>query len=623
MKALLSSLLIVSVCSIHAHAQPELPIRIEAEDSPAIQVRIESDDSASGKTYVTSESEWRTLLVVPTPKGDPEDKISVWIRFRGLPIALKKDSLDAEGATKEVAWAYRPPADWEWRRMGTFSREELGERMHFMRGRGENPDGGLDAVFLGGAEDVPEGYEGIEQDALHDTAEAGPQVEEKETPVEATVRIDWANPGVKTSRDQFSLNSTAGARPHISSDPKYHQNMSYMGSGVLRYHKGVVNRYLFDPTVRQEDAGWIDLENKTWDREKIRAAFEAYTPEEGTEVLINIPYWGPWMDKDKRLNPEYYEAFGEYCAELVRIMNVDLKLGIKYFEITNERDFVYWRAQLRENEEPMPEELAKIFLIGAKAMKKVDPGIKTGGPSSAGGETDIMLEMNRRFAKAALPELDFFSFHGYATGTAGESDKFIYDKADWLGSRVAAHRRMLDEISPDRHVELHLNEYNIAWTWKINEPRMRNHKGAVFDSLFLIAAARNGADVTNSWNDQESTYGKMDVANGYSLRLGAHVFHYFNRWLVGQSVSASSDKPGSVVAFAVKQDARRSFVLVNRSGAENTVDLKFYGEKAPEGTVETARISEQGLEKGEMPASELGSRLNLPPHSVSFFSYTL
>ncbi len=68
-----------------------------------------------------------------------------------------------------------------------------------------------------------------------------------------------------------------------------------------------------------------------------------------------------------------------------------------------------------------------------------------------------------------------------------------------------------------------------------------------------------------------------------------------------------------MVSFAVKQDARRSIVLINRSGVVNTVDLKFYGEKTPEEMLETARISEQGL----------GARLKMSPHSVSFFSYTL
>ncbi len=404
--------------------------------------------------------------------------------------------------------------------------------------------------------------------------------------------------------------------------------MAYMNSGVLRYHKGIVPREIATSKNKTADGGWVDLKNKCWNRERISESFKTFPIAPGTDIVVNIPNWPPWMDKDKRLDPACYDAFADFCAELVRILNVELRLGVRYFEITNERDFVYWRAQQKAGEPPRTGELAKIFLLCANAMKQVDPTIKTGGPAAASGETNV-IPMHREFIRLTRAQLDFFSFHGYATGTADQPDSFIYDKTNWLGSLIKKHRAMLDELSPNRHIELHLNEYNIAWTWRINEPRMRNHKGAVFDSLFLIAAAKAGADVTNAWNDQEGTYGKMDVKNGYTLRPPAHVFHYFNAWLAGRSVAASTDHPKAIVPFAVESaDGTRAFVLVNRSETANTAGLRFLkktGNSLGNGKVDTAQIARDGvdcLDTATLPAAALGKPITLPPHSVTFYRIT-
>mgnify|MGYP001336798153 FL=1 len=461
--------------------------------------------------------------------------------------------------------------------------------------------------------------EPIEQDALHDdVVPAGAASTSPAPRVERTsVTIDWSRLGAETSRRHFSINASLGARPPSSAHPGYQAGMAYMNAGVLRYHKGIVSRALFDPKVRG-GPGWIDVENRRWNREKIREAFEAFTPAPGTDIVVNIAYWPPWLEKDKRLDPERHEEFAEFCAELVRILNIEQKRGVRYFEITNERDFVYWRAQLKTGEPPLVAEFAKIFLRCAEAMKRVDPTIKTGGPAAASGEENV-FPFHREFVALTLPQLDFFSFHGYATGTADQPDDFIYDKTRWLGKLIARHRRLLDELSPDRHIELHFNEYNIAWTWRIDEPRMRNHKGAVFDSLLLISAFHAGADVTNAWNDQERVYGKLDPQNDFALRLGAHVFHYFNGWLVGRSVAATSEHPSAVVPFAVRSADGHAFVLVNRSATATSVDLSFAGADLSAASADFARISETGLETDRIGPGQLVSPLVLPPHSVSFY----
>lgn len=438
------------------------------------------------------------------------------------------------------------------------------------------------------------------------------------------VSINWLQNEHQTSRRQFSLNTTAGALPHLTANPDYAKNMAYMNAEVLRYHKGIVPRSGTD--------GWLDINDPDpkhgWKREHIKAAFENFTPPPGTDIMVNIAYYPLWMDadRDKLLDPDKYEAFASLCAELVHILNIEQKRGVRYFEILNEFDIRYWRPQLKAGTPPKTAELAKIFLLCAKAMKKVDPTIKTGGPAAATGENNVFPQ-HREYIRLTLPQLDFFSFHGYATGTAGKSDAFIYDKTRWLGGLIKKHRALLDELSPARRIELHFNEHNISWSWRIDEPRMIDHKGAVYDALMLIALVKSGVDVGNAWNDQQRVYGKLDPDNGFALRPGAHIYHYFNNWLVGQSVAATSDQPRAIVPFAVRSaDGSLAFVLINRSDAANTVRLSHTGSGFPAAipAIETARIARPGsdcLETATLDAAALREPFTLPPHSVTFYRF--
>ena len=59
------------------------------------------------------------------------------------------------------------------------------------------------------------------------------------------------------------------------------------------------------------------------------------------------------------------------------------------------------------------EELARIYVQCADAMKAVDPTIQVGGPATERPDLAMFAE---RFARVAGPRLDFFSYHAYASG---------------------------------------------------------------------------------------------------------------------------------------------------------------------------------------------------------------
>lgn len=173
---------------------------------------------------------------------------------------------------------------------------------------------------------------------------------------------------------------------------------------------------------------------------------------------------------------------------------------------------------------------------------------------------------------------------------------------------------------PDRHVDVVVNEYNIAWTWKARDPRMINHKGAVFDALVMASVISHGGAATFAWNDVDGIYGKM--SRSYQLRPSAHVYHHLNAGFIGDIVGTVSSNTKAVVPYAVvqKDRAARSLMLVNRSAEPQEVRLRTTGAGWPADTLlRRACVSEEGHTVGELNASILTTEaFKLPPESVTF-----
>ncbi len=589
----------------------------EAESSQESLTRVLIDANASGGQYRAATADGTTLATLQT---EGFDTFEVWVRYRGLPLVLKSN----EGS--EIARLdANESGNWQWASLGVHRLEETGDSVQvfspFSDRKASEAPSGLDLVALAKPGIEVADLEALVQPAPEESLtvpdadvvlKSEPEAAESEGPATATVRIDWSQKTGRVADRQYSLNIFNGYDTKVANDPKYVEGVAYMASPILRYHN--MSGMLADPSKNR--FGWIDEDAKTWDAERITAALD---PLEGLsrERLITIGKWPKWMDLDKdgMLDQGQYEAFAQLCADLVRLLNVEQKRGIQYFEISNERDMVYWLRQMKKGQPLQIDELAKIHNLCAQAMKAVDPGIKIGGPAACRGD---LVQPLKQFAILTLENLDFLSYHAYASGDASETDVNIYNRAGSLGKNLATIRRMLDAISPDRAIELHLNEYNICYTHRVRDTRMSTHKGAVFDALVFAQLVQNGADVGNAWNECDNVYGKM--ARDFELRPPAHVFHYFNKLMTGAEVQSESDSPRVVVPFAVLHDRRENWVLINRSPYANTVKVELSGVDSDISEASVQCLSATGLQDFTMKLSDLAEGVILPPDSVSFFS---
>ncbi|MDQ8194651.1 hypothetical protein QEH59_09450 [Coraliomargarita sp. SDUM461004] len=419
---------------------------------------------------------------------------------------------------------------------------------------------------------------------------------------ESEISIDWQTSWGPIHEDLYSINTSAMVIKDRIDGPEWPALIEYLQPRLLRLHSSGQNKI------------WVNDTKDGWNYQKVKESIMTAQLPENCKLMINIYRWPDSFDADEdgRLDKHRIDDFADFCADLVRYVNIELKQDVEYWEVTNERDFAYWRAP-KANNAPDPQALADLYNRAANAMRRVDPSIKIGGPAAC---SPLPIAPLIEFAEHAKDNLDFFSFHAYASGNNSESDQVIYDKAAIIAEQSRDLADQLQQVMGDRTFGVHLNEYNICYNWRIPEPRMRNHKGAVFDALLLIHLSRvSGITAANAWNDTEPTYGKADREG--NLRPGAHVYHYLNEYFQGDQVAAQSNNPDAVVPFAVNRpDGTQSFALVNRSGIEQMITLKANSDTPS--TWYSATIDADGLHQSG-PIAPFSHTFDLPVDSVRFF----
>ncbi|EIP98070.1 alpha-L-arabinofuranosidase [Opitutaceae bacterium TAV1] len=585
-----------------------------ADLAAGLKVDTRQDPAALGGAYVSPREKYQTIARVSLPAEG--DTLHVWVHYRGLALQVKTRLGDK---TVGFPWSWQRNAkDFAWRLAGSFKRDQLGDSVWLITDPKFTEASGVDALVVTAdtdwkpvgvtnaaatpAKPAPPAANPDEPDAANATVQAEVAViEETSESGEATVSINWGKTGEHVSPLLYSLNGLRRAP-----DPTWEAGIALMRPPLIRQHSSSLARSWFVETADGK---------VTWDYAKVRATFEASRPPAGTFRMHNVNIWpASWdADEDGRLDPDRVDDFARLYADLVRFVNIEMKAGIQYWEITNEKDMPYWRKPRKDNT-PDVAALARVYNTTAAAIRAVDPTVKIGGPAAC---SPLPMGPLVEFARLTRDQLDFFSFHHYATGNNTEPDQVIYEKAFVMADDARNLIRRIDAVMKGKVIEYHLNEFNICYSWRKPEPRMTNHKGAVFDALSLIAYTRvPGLTATNAWGAMDRVYGKMDQRG--SLRPGAYVYHYFNRLLSGRPAAVTTSADKAVVPFAVADghEGRPAFVLVNRTNGEQTVT--FTESPAQTGSWQVAVI-DAGGPRPAAPAAPFKAPVTLSPHSVNFY----
>jgi len=135
---------------------------------------------------------------------------------------------------------------------------------------------------------------------------------------------------------------------------------------------------------------WLDVLSKT-----------------GAKPLICIAYTPQVLRSGEReiSPPKDLKLWEELVYRLVKHVNVDRKLSVKYWEVWNEPNLdIFWTGS--------KEQYLELYRATVRGVLRADPTVKVGGPGVAGSDGSwIVLLLD--YVKANKLRLDFVSWHDY------------------------------------------------------------------------------------------------------------------------------------------------------------------------------------------------------------------
>ncbi len=364
---------------------------------------------------------------------------------------------------------------------------------------------------------------------------------------QVNVTVDWGNQKGVIPTTMNSLNMWYSIDPAVKNNTKYQGYLKSLNLKMVRIHG-------WEMIIQGHERCWIDFPNQRWNVTAINNSLSGIVPNVGTDIVINIPGDVSFITTD-----DQYAAF---CAELVRIVNIQLGYSIKYWEPQNER-IDAWGLN----------KMVTRYNKCAVAMKAVDPTIKIGGPASHQpwwSETGNFLSQTKN-------NIDFVTYHHYGGGDGTVSNATIYNNAVSVGNAGGDVRSTMNSVGIPASTPLFLGETNIVWSWDLDpQGKMGSYVGAVFDAIVLQTAVVKGAiQSIQSWNDRDGAYGKLDGSDNprpafYNLQVASN--NMFGNWF--NSTTTDNTK---VLSLAVDNAGKKAIMLINRSTSDQTVNLSFTG----------------------------------------------
>ena len=397
-----------------------------------------------------------------------------------------------------------------------------------------------------------------------------------------------------TNEKLFGTNYFLEEDPAVGANIPRKNLEAQMQFKIVRYHTA-------DMFSSTSPRSWLDFTNQKWNFAKIKQAL-SHRPA-NCDILINYPGWPSWMDtnNDERLDAGQETNYYNFCAILVDSVNNRWGYNVKYWEPFNEKD---GGAYLGESDMLL---LATYYKGARTAMRAKDNTIKcVAGSFRQPYTTDVEL-----FLQNFTPsEMDIWSHHLYGGGCSTDTS-YIYSTASTLGSGTNFARFKLDNAGLSS-IPMWLDEWNMFFDFScdlatVNNVQVRfqsNIVGGVFFGLAFKGLLENSkADAIMCWNFVDQIYG---IATGtdpnggtnftnVTLRPSGLVLKQFKDKGIGEISPTTSTDDNKVQGFTVKRaDGTYFFVLINRTGAAQSVAFNASGWNPTNTTVDVGKLGSSG-----------------------------
>ncbi|MBC7882848.1 MAG: hypothetical protein H7Y37_16270, partial [Anaerolineae bacterium] len=398
------------------------------------------------------------------------------------------------------------------------------------------------------------------------------------------ITVDWRTILSRSTPETFGTNDFQIISSQSAADETYHNLLAQNGLKLFRFHNANLSNT------------WSSSTTRTWNADLVQQAYSAYHAAYGDQlptIIQNIPNWPSWMTQSNGiLDPSEYDEYANFCASLVRIVNLDFHEGVVYWEPLNEMEKIYAQAGKLND-------LWTIFNRAAVAMRAVDPTIKVGGPGLSYDDPGMITS----FLQGSGTNIDFISWHHYNGGNASASTSSILANTPNYAGSVVLVRNLVNQYLPGKSVKLQLGEYNINYNYASGENRQNTYIGALWFASVQKYLAESGIDQATQWNAKDDYYGLYDNYN--NPRLSATVFDWTNHYFVGDVVKTTSTQTG-VEAFAVAQtDGSKSILFINKLSTSTSVSLTSLGQSFGAGDLSVQKLDQNGVSTVSLPVTSL------------------
>jgi len=232
------------------------------------------------------------------------------------------------------------------------------------------------------------------------------------------------------------------------------------------------------------------------------------------------------------------------------------------------------------------------------------------------------------FLKHCAPNVDFVSWHSYASGNIYDSNSYVFGRADAMASEARQAKEAIEKATAGRKVECFLDEYNVKWSWEPMERRHHNAVGAVFQACVLRRLGMVGLDGVMVWHSIGGAYGlaepepwNVGKPGKNPLKIGqtGRLYQIGSRCVHGSIADTAVEGDKDIELIAVtRADGVRSVLLVNRANhsvAVSGADKLGVGKGQDNPTM--VRIASDGLSLPQWKQELAGDALRLPGYSVT------
>jgi hypothetical protein len=338
----------------------------------------------------------------------------------------------------------------------------------------------------------------------------------------------------------------------------------------------------------------------------------------GWQPMLCLGECQRWNRNPLKHIPGDFGKWAVMAGETVRHYNIDLKLGLKYWEIWNEHDIGFWGSS--------EEEYLQLLKVACAEMKKADPSIIIF--AGAWANPAMVKKVGGAMLDKVPPKglYDGITWHNYIVSTY-QSEERILTSTPLLQAPAYNAWTALRSRGLDKNMVVGMSEANICPSAITDWRQETMLAGVYWASAMYHYMIQNASLATYFTSNGDDEYGSItDRAKpSYQAIL---LYSKYARIVGKQWLKTSYDltKAGSLELLGLASEKDFSIIAVNKELKGTAFDMALNLANLPP----IANLQVWGIDDDHMEAASMGSialtgnkgRYTIPPYSVRVMNGT-